>query len=168
MRNQSKTMALCGVTAALAVVIMCMGGLIPVATYVCPMFGALLLRMILPVVGTRMAWVWYAVVSVLSALLGPDKEAAAVFVFLGYYPIIQPKLSRRKLSWLWKELYFNASVLIMYAVLMHLLGMEKIAEEFSELGTFMSAILLVLGNVTFWLLDRLLTLGIRRKGKRRG
>ena len=34
--DNAKNMALGGVMAALAVVIMCMGGLIPLATYVCP------------------------------------------------------------------------------------------------------------------------------------
>ena len=38
MRNtNAKAMALGGVLGALALVIMCMGGLIPFATYVCPM-----------------------------------------------------------------------------------------------------------------------------------
>ena len=74
--------------AALAVVIMCMGGIIPMATYVCPMLCSLLLAVVLRLTGRRIAWAWYAAVSLLSLLLGPDKEAAAVFVFLGYYPII--------------------------------------------------------------------------------
>ena len=34
--NASSAVALGGVLAALAVVIMCMGGLIPVATFICP------------------------------------------------------------------------------------------------------------------------------------
>ena len=42
-RNGAKSVALGGVMAALAVVIMCMGGIIPLATYVCPMLCAVLL-----------------------------------------------------------------------------------------------------------------------------
>lgn len=44
----------------------------------------------------------------------------------------------------------------MYWLLMHLLGMEQLVSEFVEMGAAMTAVLLVLGNVTFFLLDRLL------------
>ena len=47
MRNGSaKKIALSGMLAALAMVIMCMGGLIPVATYVCPMLCCVILQMV--------------------------------------------------------------------------------------------------------------------------
>lgn len=83
-------MALGGVLAALAVVIMGMGTLIPVATYVCPMLCALLLQVVLKTCGVRVAWAWYGAVAILSLLLAPDKEAAAVFLFLGYTPSSSP------------------------------------------------------------------------------
>ena len=84
MRNGSaKAIALGGVTAALGLVIMCMGGLIPVATYVCPMLCAIILSFILHLCGSRIAGAWYGVVAILSILLGPDKEAAAIFLALG-------------------------------------------------------------------------------------
>ena len=79
-RNGAKSVALGGVMAALAVVIMCMGGIIPLATYVCPMLCAVLLAAVLRLTGRRIGWAWYGAVSLLSLLLGPDKEAAAVFV----------------------------------------------------------------------------------------
>lgn len=142
--------------AALAVVIMSLGGMIPVATYVCPMFCALLLQFVLKLCGSRIAWAWYGAVAILSLLLGPDKEAAAVFVFLGYYPILKPWLDRRKLKWLWKGLLFNGATLVMYWLLMYLFGMEAILEEFQGMGIAMTAVLLILGNVTFFLLDKVL------------
>ena len=142
--------------AALAVVIMCMGGMIPVATYVCPMLCMLLLQVVLGSCGARTAWAWYGAVALLSLLLAPDKEAAAVFAFLGYYPILRPKLEKTRLKWLWKGLLFNAAILLMYWLLMHLLGMDALTEEFSEMGTVMLAALLLMGNLTFFLLDRIL------------
>ena len=155
--------ALGGVMAALAVVIMSMGTLIPVATYVCPMLCAVLLKVVLKTCGGRIAWAWYGAVALLSALLAPDKEAAAVFAFLGYYPIVKPKLDHLKGSWLWKALLFNVSTLAMYWLLMHLFGMEQITAEFQELGIAMTAVMLILGNVTFFLLDRLLGMRLKRK-----
>lgn len=165
-KNASKVMALCGVTAALAVVIMCMGGLIPVATYVCPMLCICILRLTHRQCGDQMAWVWYVVVSLLSLLLGPDKEAAGVFVFLGYYPIVKPKIDRLRLRWLWKTLLFNCSVVTLYVLLLKVFGVSALNEEFSQMGTVMLVVLLLMGNVTFFLMDKLLEMKFRgRKGQ---
>lgn len=160
--NQTRSIALGGVFAALAVVIMCMGGLIPVATFICPMLCMLLLAIVRKNCGDRMAWAWYGAVAILGSLLGPDKEAAAVFVFLGYYPIVKPKLESLPLSWLWKALLFNAAILVMYWLLMNVFGMAQVAAEFEEMGTVIMLVTLVLGNVTFFLLDRLLAIRFRR------
>ena len=155
-RTPASVIALGGVMAALALVIMNLGGLIPVATYVCPMLCALLLQLVLKTCGKRIAWAWYGAVAILSLLMSPDKEAAAVFVFLGYYPIVKPWLDGRPLKWLWKGLLFNGATLVMYWLLMHLFGMDALTEEFRGLGIGMSVVLLILGNVTFFLLDRVL------------
>ena len=149
--------------AALALVIMCLGGMIPLATYVCPMFCVVLLMVVLKLTGKRMAWAWYAAVSILSLLLGPDKEAAAVFVFLGYYPILKPWLDQRKLSFLWKFVLFNAAILVMYGVLIYVFGLAELAAEFEELGKVMTAVTLALGNATLFMMDALLTLLQKRK-----
>ena len=150
--------------AALAVVIMCMGGIIPVATYVCPMLCALLLAVVLRLTGRRIAWAWYAAVSVLSLLLGPDKEAAAVFVFLGYYPILKPWLDGRKVPIFWKLAVFNLSIGTLYALLLYLFRLEQVVRDFIEFGLVMTLVVLLLGNVTLFLLDLLLgRIGGRRK-----
>ena len=47
-------------------------------------------------------------------------------------------------------------ILITYWLLMHLFGFDQLATEFSEMGLVLIALLLVLGNVTFFLLDKLL------------
>ena len=148
--------ALGGVLAALAVVIMSMGTLIPVATYVCPMLSALILQLVLKTCGRRIAWGWYAAVSILSLLMAPDKEAAAVFLALGYYPILKPGLDRRKGKWLWKLLFFNTVILLTYWLLMHLFGFDQLSAEFSQMGILLTTVMLLLGNVTFFLLDKLL------------
>ena len=162
-RTPAANVALGGVMAALAMVIMSMGTLIPVATYVCPMLCAVLLQMVLKTCGQRIAWAWYGAVAILALLLAPDKEAAAVFAFLGYYPIVKPKLDRLKGKRLWKTLLFNVSTLVMYWLLMHIFGLDQIASDFEEMGAVMTVIMLILGNVTFFLLDRLLGMGPKRK-----
>ena len=162
-RNGAKNVALGGVMAALALVVMCLGGMIPLATYVCPMICAVLLMVVLKRVGSRVAWAWYGAVSILSILLGPDKEAAAVFVFLGYYPILKPWLDRRKLAILWKLMLFNAAIFAMYGVLIYVFGLADLAAEFQELGAVLTIVTLVLGNATLIMLDVLLTLLEKRK-----
>ena len=155
-RTPAANIALGGLLAALAVVIMSMGTLIPVATYVCPMLCALVLQLVLKICGKQVAWAWYGAVSLLSLLMAPDKEAAAIFLALGFYPIVKPGLDRRKGKWLLKGLFFNGMILLTYWVLLHLFGMAQLVSEFTEMGTLLAAVLLLLGNVTFFLLDRLL------------
>ena len=155
-RTPAANIALGGVLAALAVVVMSMGTLIPVATYVCPMICCLILQLILKICGKKIAWSWYGAVSILSLLMAPDKEAAAVFLALGYYPILKPKFDRKRGKLFWKLLFFNAVTLVTYWLLMHIFGFDQITAEFSEMGLLLTVAMLVLGNVTFFLLDKLL------------
>ena len=155
--------ALGGVLAALAVVIMSMGTLIPVATYVCPVLCMLLLKTVMTLCGRRIAWSWYGAVAILSGLMTPDREAAAVFFVLGYYPIIKPWLDRCRFPWLWKAVLFNVAILALYAVLLHLFGMSQLVTEFQGMGSAMLVILLILGNITFFLMDRLLGMRLVRR-----
>lgn len=158
-----RAMALGGMMAALAVVVMCLGGLIPFATFVCPMICMMILQLVAGLCGNRLGWTWYVAVALLSLLMGPDKEGAAVFAFLGYYPLLKPNMDKLPLRWLWKGLSFNTVILVMYFVLIHLFGMAELASEFRELGTILLVVTLVLGNVTFFLLDKILG---RKLGRR--
>lgn len=160
-------MALGGVMASLAVVIMCLGGLIPVATFVCPMLCMLLITVICRRCGNRIAWAWYGAVAILSLLMGPDKEAAAVFAALGYYPIVRPAFNKFPFQWIIKLFYFNVVILILYWLLLHLFGLAELVAEFAEMGFWMTLATLVLGNVTFIMLDRLLGMDLLRRRKRR-
>ncbi len=161
--TSARAMALGGVLAALAVCVMCLGSLIPVNTYVSPMLCALLLQVVLNACGGRIAWAWFCAVAILSLLLCPDREAAGVLLTLGYYPILKRFLDTKKLRLLWKGLYFNLSVLVLYWALLFVLGLPALNAEFQELGTVMLLVLLVLGNVTFFLLDKVLDRPFFRK-----
>ena len=156
-KTPASQIALGGMLAALAVVLMSLGTLIPVATYTCPMLCCLILQLVLKLCGKRIAWAWYGAVTILSILMAPDKEAAAVFAAIGYYPVVKPNMDKSRFSWLWNGLLFNASIVCMYWILLKFIGMDRLVQEFSEMGAAMTGILLVLGNVTFFLLDRLLS-----------
>lgn len=159
MHSAAGQMALGGMLAALAVVIMTLGALIPLATYCCPLLAMLLLIFVLERCGRRIAWVWYAAVSILSCMLCPDPEAAAVFVALGYYPIVRRDLNRipwRPVRLGIKLVLFNGAVLAMYAVLIWLLQLEAVARSILEEAPWINVLTLLLANVTFLITDALL------------
>ena len=141
---------------------MCLGTIIPVATYICPMACMMLAQVVQKTCGGKIGWAWYGAVAILSLLLAPDKEAAAVFAALGYYPMVKPRLEQRKWPWLWKGLLFNAVILALYWLLIHLLGMDALAEEFAEAGRVMTVVMLLLGNLIFFLLDKVLSKRFRK------
>ena len=91
-----------------------------------------------------------------------------MFVFLGYYPILRPRLNRMKPNWLWKGLYFNAVIAVLYTLLLQVLGMAEILEDYAEMGTVMTVAMLIMGNITFFLLDRLLALRFGAPRQRHG
>ena len=164
-KTPAAKISLGGMLAALAVVIMNLVGMIPVATFVCPMLCMMILTLVVRFCGRRIGWAWYGAVAILGLLLAPDKEAAAVFVFLGYYPLLKPVFDRWKLSWLWKGLYFNGAIALLYTLLLKLLGMDQLAQDYAQLGLVMTLVLLVLANITFFLLDKLLGMRLGRKGQ---
>ena len=158
MRKKSGDIALCGSMCALAVVIMAMGTIIPAATYCCPLLASLTLLPVLIVCGEKMSWAMFAASALLSLLFAPDKEAAAIFLALGYYPIVKPRLDRKKKAArvAGKLLLFNAAILAVYAALLFLLRMDALREEFFSMGAALLAALVVGGNVIFFLEDKLL------------
>ena len=151
-----KKLALSGVLCALGVVVMLFGGVIPIAVYCCP---ALATRLLVPIAcecGTKYGLTAYAAVAVLSVLLVADKETAAVFVFLGYYPVVKKFFDRirpKVLRIILKLLLFNVSAVVLYALLIFVFNMTALVEEFRTTGTLLLIATLVLGNVAFILLD---------------
>ena len=156
-RTPAAQIAFGGVMAALALVIMNMVGLIPVATYVCPSLCMILLSVVLKLCGRRIGWAWYGAVAILSVLMSPDKEAAAIFAVIGYYPIIKPAFERTKMPNTCKYLFFNVVILAVYWLLINLMGLTEIAEEFSEMGLLFTVVMLLMGNMIFQMLDKILT-----------
>ena len=155
-KTPAAKISLGGMLAALALVIMNLVGMIPVATFVCPMLCMMILTLVIRFCGKRIGWAWYGAVSILSVLLAPDKEAAAIFVFLGYYPLLKPSLDKLKSGGLLKLLFFNSVILLMYWLLINLFGLAQIAQEYRELGLAMTIFTLITGNLIFFMLDKIL------------
>ena len=147
-KTESQKIALCGVLSALSVVVLLVGNVLQIGTYAAPMLASFLLIPVLEDYGKKYALLLYAVVSLLSLFLVPDKELVLFYVLvLGYYPVLRVA----------KFGCFNAAVVVMYALLIVVLAPPELVQEFAAEGTPMLLALLALGNLSFWLCDRALT-----------
>lgn len=156
---QSRKTALCGVLAALSVVVMLLGSVLQIGTYAAPMLAAFLQIPVLVEYGPKYALLLYTAASVLALLLVPETELALFYLLaVGYYPALRQALGRVRpavLRWGLKLLVFNAGTALVYLILFALLG-PVVGQELLQDGPLMLALLLALGNVAFALYDRAL------------
>ncbi len=141
---------------ALAVVIMTMGSLIPVNTYICPVLCILLTRPVLERCGKKTGWCYYLATALLGLMLAPDREAATVYAALGCYPMVKAFFDRLPLAPLWKLAFFTAMGAGSYRILMAVLGVPAEAP-------WLMALTLVLWDALFLLVDRLLGLRLKKR-----
>ena len=158
-RRQSLMIAFCGMAAGLSIVIMLLGGVIPVATYAVPMLCGLLLLPILLEFGQAAAWATFFAAAALALLLDFDKEAAFFYLFIGYYPIVKWRLDRIKgkiRRLMVKLLLFTAAIAVLYALLALLFPLAEMMQEFREMGLWMTILFVILYDFCMLLYDRLL------------
>ena len=148
---------MCGVMCGLSIVMMLSGSIIPFATFCAPAIGGILLMPVAVECGMKLAWVCYGAVAALSLLFVPDKEMAAIFVFLlGYYPLLKAYIERAKnrpVRFVVKAAVFNGAVFAMYGALLYLFPLQYIVQEFASTAKPMLALLILLGNLCFWIYD---------------
>ena len=120
MKGTTRLLALCGVLTALGVVLLCLGGIVPFALYICPILASIAL---LPVRSRpRYAWCCYGAIALLGLLLCPDKEVSLLFCFTGYYPLLKPRLDAlrsRLLTLTLKLLWAAVSMAALYALILY-------------------------------------------------
>ena len=156
----ARQMALGGMMAAVSIVIMCLGSIIPVNTYICPVLCILTGAVVLDRCGRKAGWCHYMAVAVLAMLLAPDREAALVYMFLGYYPMIRPWFQKLgALAMPTKLLFFTLAGAASYGLLIFLVGAEGAMEE----GWLLTAVTVLLWDVLFLLVDRLLGLPMKKR-----
>ena len=159
-RRQNAMVAFCGMTVALSVVLLLLGGVIPVATYAVPMFTGLLLLPVLLEFGYKAAWTTFFAAALLSLFLDFDKEAAFFYLFVGYYPIIKWRLDRlqpRIKMWCAKLAVFVIALGLTYGLLALLLPAAAVWQEFREMGIAMTTGFIILFLFCLILYDKLLT-----------
>ena len=151
-------MALCGVMTALMTVILCMGSLIPAATFCCPVLASFVLVILLREVGGKNALLAFLAAALLSLMLAPDKEIAFLFLAVGYYPVLKQKLDTlpRVAGWILKLTWFTLSILAVYGLMLFVLRLDALSEEFREMQKWLPAVLVIGGEVVFVLYDLVL------------
>lgn len=154
--SRTKKIALTGMLCALAVVIMMMGGLIPLATFCCPLLAGVMLVPVFVECGEKLSWGAYIAIAALGLILCPDKEAALLFAFLGYYPIIRWRIEQKRsrlVRVLVRLAVFNAAVGLMYSISIFVLQMDQLLAEYREMGMVLTLFTLLLGNITLLVYD---------------
>lgn len=155
--KKSTQVALGGLSAALCLILMFLTGVIPFGEYALPAFAGLVLIAIVVENGCKTAVLVYLTVSVLAVFLVPRPESTLLFIFFfGYYPVLQTKLvkiSWKPLQYLLKFAVFNVAVVAAYMVVIYVLGISEIMEEFGPFGRYSALVLLLLGNVFFAVYD---------------
>lgn len=159
-RNRSRKVALGGVCAALALVVMLVGVFLPLSTFSAPILASLLLVPLTVELGGRTTLICYGAVAALSLLLIPDREVVLLFLLLtGYYPVIQPrflKITIKPLRYVFKLLLFNISIVITYLILLFLFVSPSVQQEFAENAPWFLVLTLIVANVLFILYDILI------------
>jgi hypothetical protein len=157
--NKSSKTALGGIIAALSVVLMFLTSVIPALTYAVPAAAGLLLLIMVIEIDKKWATVVYVSVSILSALLIADKEAATMYIaFFGYYPIIKQPVEKhlnKYIGWIIKMLIFNASIIASYLLLIYVFNLSL--DDFGEFTKIGLILIYLAFNVVFVIYDIALT-----------
>ena len=157
MNQSSRKIAVSGMMVALGTAVMLLGGVIPIATFTCPAIAGLALLPLVFDCGKTYALSAYGAIAILSLMLCPDKEAALLFAFLGYYPVVKwtfdAKIKNPWLRRLAKLLLWNCAIGAMYALIFFVLRLDAIMADYRDATIAMTAAMLLLGNVTLALYD---------------
>lgn len=150
---KSRSLALSGVLTALAVTLLCLGGVIPAAVLCAPILAMTVLLPVLEELGPKAAWTAYAAAAILGLLLAPNRETALVYLFYGWYPILRPKIAAlpsRPLRLAARLAVCSAAALLLYGLVLRLMGLTA---DLMESTWLFNLLLLAMGNVVFLLTD---------------
>lgn len=118
-QKRTKRLTVCAMLCALGVVILLMGSFITVMDLSMAVIASLLCVVAVIEYGGAWPWMIYAATSILSLVLIPNKEVAALYaIFFGFYPIIKEKLEKRSrvFAWVCKEIIFHIVLAACFAV----------------------------------------------------
>ncbi len=156
MARKTHELALCGVLCALAVSLLWLSGVLPLSTYVWPVLASAALLPAREECRASYAWSCFAASAVLSLLLCADKEAALVFCFLGYYPLLKPKFDAipSRAPQLFAKLGLCAVTMgFLYTLIIFVFRLPAVVQEFSESAPWLLAATAAAGLLLFFVYD---------------
>ena len=125
---------------ALSVAFLWLSGILPLSTYFWPILASAALLPAREECRKSYAWSCFAAAAILGLLLCADKEAALLFCFLGYYPLLKPKIdaiSSKVLRLLLKVALYTVSMGLMYALIIFVFKLPAVVQEFSETAAWL-------------------------------
>lgn len=161
MKN-TKKITLCGLVAAIAVVIM-LTSYFPYLTYAIPAIAGLF--MMVPLIECGLTWSFFSyIASAVIIFITGEMESKILYVMLlGYYPILKSiieKINNHIVEWIVKLVYFNITAVAFYYVSTIIFSVSF--DDFGDWGTYGSLVFLALCNIVFVLYD----VGISRVASR--
>lgn len=156
-KGRSYHIALCGILSAICVIMMFFTGVIPAGGYVLPAFAGIVIWVIYREINLKWALLSYSAVALLALLLTPDIESKLLFAaFFGYYPSVRDtvnKIKSKLIAFFVRWGIFNIAVVAVYFLLLNVLGMAELMEDFAGFGEWALLIFWGLGNIIFLLYD---------------
>lgn len=152
MKNTKKT-TLCGMVAALSIVIM-LTSYFPYLTYAIPALAGLFMMVPLIECGAFWALGTYIASSAIIFITGETEAKLLYVMFLGYYPILKSlieKIKKQFIEWVLKLVCFNIAATAFYYISSALFAVSF--DDFGEWGKYGALIFLALCNVVFVIYD---------------
>ncbi len=157
--SPARKIAIGGLFTALSVLIQLTGGAIGIGTFIAPIIAGFCAEAVRLSCGGSYAVIHWLASGLLALMLCPDKEPAALYLFLlGWYPLFRPLVAKLPavLRWAVRLVLFNGDVLLLYWVLLYVIyGGNWAGTGFG--GLWMTLVTLLLGNFVFFLYDYLLS-----------
>ena len=146
--TKTRKLIVSALLSALSVVLIYLGSFTPLdLTLICISAMAVVFAVI--EMGSFYPYLIYAVTSVISLLILPDKSTALIYVLIvGYYPIAKAAFERYHyvVCWILKLSLFNTALILTIVITKYVLGMN-------EDGLVLTAVTILLGNAVFILCD---------------
>ncbi len=143
--------ALCGILAALSIVIMFLAGVVPTMTIALPAIAGCMLIPVTAECGTKYGLTVFAVVSVLGFFVVGGREAWLMYVlFFGYFPAVYgvfDKIKNKRLRFVVKIVLFTVATIAEGLIATFILGIPL--DSMGELGKWSVIILIALAEVVF-------------------
>ena len=126
--NTTKKLTVCAMLAALGVILLYLGSFIEVLDISMAVLASFVCIIAVIEYGGSAPWMIYAVISLLGAILLPNKTPVAFFtLFFGFYPILKEKIEKkaRAVAWLLKGIVFNLSLAVIVLLAIFALNMTQ-------------------------------------------